>query len=45
VLEPEEFALAIAALQQKYGEQFTTLTAQMDAARAAGSRIYVVVTP
>jgi len=45
VLEPHEFALAIAALQQKYGEQFTTLTTQMDAARPAGSRIYVVVTP
>jgi hypothetical protein len=45
VLEPHEDAAAIAALQQKYGERFTTLTAQMDAAQTARDRIYVVVTP
>ncbi|NTU83911.1 MAG: PPOX class F420-dependent oxidoreductase [Chloroflexales bacterium] len=44
VLEPHEDAVAIAALRQKYGALFTTLTAQMDAARPAGSRIYVVIT-
>jgi hypothetical protein len=45
VLEPHEEASAIAALQQKYGEPFTRLTAQMDAAQPTGGRIYVVVTP
>lgn len=45
VLEPHENAAAIAALQQKYGEQFTRLTAQMDAAPSSSTRIYLIVTP
>ncbi|MFV9505170.1 MAG: PPOX class F420-dependent oxidoreductase [Oscillochloridaceae bacterium umkhey_bin13] len=45
VLEPHENAAAIAALQQKYGAQFTRLTAQMDAAPSSGGRIYLIVTP
>lgn len=45
VLEPHEEAAAIAALQQKYGEPFTRLTAQMDAAQPTGGRIYIIVTP
>lgn len=43
LLMPEEYAPAIAALQQKYGEQYTMLTAQMDATRPPGSRVYLVV--
>jgi uncharacterized protein len=45
VLEPHENAAAIAALQQKYGEQFTRLTAQMDAAQSGSGRIYLIITP
>ncbi|NTU78421.1 MAG: PPOX class F420-dependent oxidoreductase [Chloroflexales bacterium] len=45
VLEPHEEAAASAALQQKYGEQFTRLTAQTDVVRPTGRRIYIIVTP
>lgn len=45
LLAPEEYAAALAALQQKYGEQFTLLTAQMDANRPPGSRVYLQIEP
>jgi PPOX class probable F420-dependent enzyme len=45
VLERDEEAVARTALQQKYGAQFTALTAQMDANRPPGSRIYLVIVP
>lgn len=45
VLERDEDVSARTALQQKYGAQFTTLTAQMDANRPPGSRIYLVIVP
>jgi PPOX class probable F420-dependent enzyme len=45
VLERDEEAVARTALQQKYGAQFTTLTAQMDANRPPDSRIYLVIGP
>lgn len=45
MLEPHEHDAAIAALRRKYGEQYTALTAQMDAGRPAGGRTYVIITP
>ncbi|NJN17038.1 MAG: PPOX class F420-dependent oxidoreductase [Oscillochloris sp.] len=45
ILEPHEYEPAIQALQRKYGEQFTQLTARMDASRPAGSRIYLAIMP
>lgn len=45
ILAPDEYAPAIAAMLQTYGEKFTLMTDQMDATRPPGSRVYVIVTP
>lgn len=45
LLDPAEYAPAVAALQQKYGEMFSVMTARMDAARSESERIYLVVEP
>lgn len=45
VLAPDEQGPAIAALAQKYADQYAALTAQMDAGRPAGSRIFIAITP
>ena len=45
VLDAAEFETAATALREKYGEQYITMTAQMDAAQAPNSRIFLEVTP
>lgn len=45
LLEPEEFAVAVAALRGKYGETYDGMTARMDTMSVSGSRIFIEVTP
>ena len=45
VLEPEEFEVAIAALEHKYGDMYRTMVSQMDATRPPNSRIFLEFVP
>lgn len=45
LMAPEESAIAIAALHAKYGEQYVQMTAQMDSARAIGTRVFLELLP
>lgn len=44
VLDPAEFDRAAAALRQKYGEQYVSMTTQMDARQPENSRIFIELT-
>jgi uncharacterized protein len=45
LLTPEESARASAALHDKYGDQYVQTVARMDAARQAGTRVFLEILP